>query len=108
MAADIGLRLDRGRMYLTKGREFFCTLQLTQKGTGLPVSWPSGRLYFQFDDIDSTQWQLDIAGAVASTTVSSTLVDLIQPYAKWQLVFTATGDSLGGVPVGLGVAVVQS
>lgn len=106
--ADIGLKLERSWLYLTTGREFNCSLQLTMPDSNLPTDWPSGSLYFEFDDGVPTQWPLTIAGPYATLLVDSTAADLIPRQTKWQLIFVATGDTSGGVPVGRGITVVQS
>lgn len=105
--ATIGLELGMNRLVLTAGRKFSSTLQLTEPRTYLPVDWPDGDLYIEFADGVPTQWNYTISGALASLAKTSTDVGNIAAQTRWQLVFVATGDTSGGVPVGRGITVIQ-
>jgi hypothetical protein len=106
----IGPVFEPDRLYLTRGRDFKWAYRLVDCD-GNPVDFPKGRLYFEFaelgDGLEPVVWEFGIEGDVASLKVESELADLIPDRTRWQLVFLADGEPVGGDPVSLGSVKVQ-
>lgn len=105
----IGPVFEPDRLYLTRGRDFKWAYKLVDPA-GAPVPFPAGRLYFEFE-LDPVEfqhiWEFGIEADTASLKVESEVADTIPDRTRWQLVFLADGEPVGGDPIALGTVKVQ-